>query len=198
MERRKTTWVLIVLLATGSHAFADMMPVSGLDGTDQSRAPLAVSSTCARMAFPCPATADVDPVYLNAGSRWFLPPLSEEAPSGSVSLAPKPLADGQGNLGLCLYALVGLGLFHSVPLAKKFRFSHVPDWYHSGGPAQIGHSLLMAPDCLSPAPLCGFIQPDDTEVDRLPQYFRGTLLSLLQRSRYTPTPLPSRGPPSPA
>ena len=103
--------------------------------------------------------------------------------------------DEQDSLGLCLFALLGLGLCKSAPYVKKFSFGTVPEWYHSGGPSQIGHCFAISPDCLSCAPVVCFIQPDCEGKDVTPQYFSGAIAALLRKSQFAPTTLASRGPP---
>jgi hypothetical protein len=105
------------------------------------------------------------------------------------------LVEGQSSLDLFLYALMGLGLCRSAPWVKKFSFDLIPDWYHSSGPFQIGHSLAVGPD-LCFAPVYCFVQPDCRAQDCPPQYYRGTIVSLWRKSQFTPTILASRGPPS--
>jgi hypothetical protein len=103
---------------------------------------------------------------------------------------------GPGSLNLCLSALLGLGLFSSTHLVKKLSFGFIPEWYHNGGPAQIGHSYALAPDSLCPAPIFCFIQPICTAEDSLIQHRQRTVMSIWRKSQFTPDVLTSRGPPS--
>jgi hypothetical protein len=107
-----------------------------------------------------------------------------------------PLTEGQGSLSLCLYGLISFGVFRSASSIRKLSFGQIPDWYHTGGPSQIGHSFAISPDCLCSAPVCCFIQPECGAEDCQPQYDRGTIASLLRKSQFTPTALASRGPPN--
>jgi hypothetical protein len=104
------------------------------------------------------------------------------------------LTEGQSSFSLCLYALLGLGLCRSAPLVKKLSFGGVRDWYHHGGPYQIGHSYAIGPECVCAVAVC-FIQPDCLPEELVPPYHRGTIASLVWKSQSRPTILASRGPP---
>jgi hypothetical protein len=104
--------------------------------------------------------------------------------------------NGPGSLNLCLSALIGLGLCSSAHFVKKLSFSFVPEWYHNGGPFQIGHSYAISPESLCPVPAFCFIQPTCTMVeDSFILYRLGTIVSLWRKSQFIPTVIASRGPP---
>lgn len=139
-------------------------------------------------------------------------PLLDTACTGIPSLCGKPLsavpsdeppqearqayiqADHLNSLGLCLSALLGLGLCKSVPWVKKFSFTVVPAWYHDGGPAQIGHSFAVTPDCVCMAPVC-FVQPDVPAEDSIPGWRFSAIVSLWRTSQFTPAVCAGRAPP---
>jgi len=108
---------------------------------------------------------------------------------------PQILTDGQSSLSLCVSALLGLGLCSSAHCLKKLHFGHIPEWYHNGGPWQIGHSLAINPDSICPVPAYCFVQPTHAAEDRIPQYRSGTVVSLWRKSQFTPDVIASRGPP---
>jgi hypothetical protein len=122
-------------------------------------------------------------------------PAGIEAGQASETRPAQILTDRQNSLTLCLYALLGLGLCRSAPFVKKLHLGCIPDWYHSGGPSQIGHSFAISPDCLTAAPVVCFIQPAGETEDVAPAYFSGAIAALLRKSQFTPTALASRGPP---
>jgi hypothetical protein len=126
----------------------------------------------------------------------FLPRLQAPvAPTGGI-LQPAPvLSDGQSSLGLCVYALLSLGLFHSAGLVKKLSLGSIPSWYHDGAPHQIGHSHAIAPELRSISIHC-FVQPKCKAPERPSQYDRGAIVSLWRKSQFAPALLASRGPPS--
>ena len=105
------------------------------------------------------------------------------------------LTDGQNSFSLCLYALLGLGLCKSVPLVRKVSFGYIPQWYHDGGPVQVGHSFAISPDCLCSAPVC-FVQPDGPAENPIPRYDFPTVVSRWRNSQLTPAVFASRAPPS--
>ena len=104
--------------------------------------------------------------------------------------------NGPGSLNLCLSALLGLGLFSSAHFVKKLSFSFVPEWYHNGGPFQIGHSYALTPDSLCPVPVYCFIQPVYMAEDSFIQHRYRTVVSIWRKSQFTPTVIASRGPPN--
>jgi hypothetical protein len=197
-RRNEIIPVLIGALALCATVRADMVPLSPTDVGYQTW-----SQTCvpADLLPPSPLNSCIDSggvADLDPASVGFLFEPTQEAGQNRETKPAQILADRQNSFSLCLYALFGLGLCRSAPFVKKFHFGCIPDWYHTGGPAQIGHSFAIAPDCLSPAPVHCFIQPDSiagTE-NALPQYCRGTVVSLWRKSQFTPAVLASRGPPS--
>jgi hypothetical protein len=125
----------------------------------------------------------------------YLPVAGVEGEQASEAQPVRLLAEGQGSLSLCLYGLIGLGAFRSGSWMKRLSFGVIPDWYHTGGPAQIGHSFAISPDCLCPTPVCCFVQPEGRADDGTPKYRQGTIVSLWRQSQFTPAVLASRGPP---
>lgn len=106
------------------------------------------------------------------------------------------ITDGQSSLSLCLSALIGLGLCSSAHCLKKLHFGFIPEWYHSGGPFQIGHSIVVNPDSICPAPAYCFVQPVLTAENPMPISRLRNIVSLWRESQYTPEVLFSRGPPN--
>ena len=113
----------------------------------------------------------------------------------SQTRPPQILMEGESNLNLCLSALICLGLCSSSHYVKKLSFGFIPEWYHDGGPFQIGHSIAVSPDSVCSAPLCCFVQPVWTPEDRALQYRLGTIVSLWRESQFTSDVLAARGPP---
>jgi hypothetical protein len=96
-------------------------------------------------------------------------------------------------LGLLLREL---GLCHSIRGAKKLSFGFPPQWYHNGGPFQIGHSIAVDLDSVCPVPVCCFAQPVHSVADVALQRHFGTVVSLWRKSQFTPAVLMRRGPPN--
>lgn len=193
-EEKLITSVIGVLFITMT-VHADMMPMSAPDiGCGKSpyvlcgQTDLRYTDFSNPLNYPGVADLDLWPI-------GFLP--EPTADTGQTSELQNLLSftDGPGNFALCLYALVGLGLFKSAPWVKKLSFSSVPEWYHNGGPLQIGHSIAVNLDSVCPVPVYCFVQPVHTAEDLMPKYRSGTILSLWRKSQFTPNVLASRGPP---
>ncbi len=195
INRRKLliTVGLGLLVTTG--VYADMTPVSRIDaGRRQS------PYVCGRTDFQytnlfspsnCPSVAGPD-----LWSVEFLSRTNADVSRTSEIQQPQILTDGQGSFNLCLSALIGLGLCGSAHWVKKLSFGFVPEWYHNGGPFQIGHSFAVTPESLCHAPVCCFIQPVCMVEDSIPQYRLGTVVFLWRKSQFTPCVLAPRGPPN--
>lgn len=193
IDRRKILTAVIGVLVVMSAVYADMIPVSRLDAERQQPAHICgradVQYTNLSSPSNCLSVADLD-----LWSVEFLPKVNSDIGQTSGMQNPQILTDGTGSFSLCLSALIGLGMFSSAHLVKRLSFSFVPEWYHNGGPFQIGHSHAM-PDSLCPVPVCCFIQPVYTVEDSLLQYRLRTVVSLWRKSQFTPTVLVPRGPP---
>ena len=113
----------------------------------------------------------------------------------SQTRPPQILTDGQSSLSLCLSALIGFGLCSSAHCLKKINFGFIPEWYHNGGPTQIGHSFAVNPDTICPAPAYCFIQPDHEAEEPMPITRMRDIISLWRQSQFTPDVIASRGPP---
>lgn len=194
MNGKGTILVLFVVLVCTASVYADMMPV-----------PIASSG---RVQSPCIAYDQIDPLYTDLSGPfsypgvadldlWPVEPLPE--PTADVEQTPElqnllSFADGPGSFALCLYALMGLGLFKSAPWVKKLSFEFIPEWYHDGGPFQIGHSHVITPETLYPVQVCCFIRPACMVESHIPHSL-GTITSLWRKSQFTSSIIASRGPP---
>jgi hypothetical protein len=105
------------------------------------------------------------------------------------------LKNEQSSLVFCLSALIGMGFCGSAHWMKKHSLGFIPEWYHSGGPAQIGHSFAISPDLLRTPPAFCFIQPVLDVEDSIEQFRLGIVISLWRKSQFTPNVLASRAPP---
>jgi hypothetical protein len=103
--------------------------------------------------------------------------------------------DGQGSLGLCLCALLGLGMCRSVSVVKRFSFGVMSEWYHDGGAIQIGHSHAAPPDCVFSNSVCCFVQPEKSTEENSTLSGCASIISRWRTSQFTPAVLASRGPP---
>ena len=83
-------------------------------------------------------------------------PLRARADRNVLELPPGP-----SSATLFLSALAGFGAWHLGRSARKFHLiSHLPEWYHTGGPVQVGHATPLDLEfSLSAMPLCQFDTP---------------------------------------
>lgn len=68
------------------------------------------------------------------------------------------LPPGPDSTTLFLSALASLGVWHLGRSAKKINLAHLPDWYHTGGPIQIGHTFVLDLE-FNALPPCSLDQP---------------------------------------
>ena len=194
IDRRSIIPVFALALVAAAAVRADMVPGCRSDAECRQ------ASRIGDQICPLPANSPKPHAFL-AGSVGlsplpigFLPEAETDAAQTCAAQPVQPLTEGQGSLSLCLYGLISVGVFRSALSIRKLSLGPIPDWYHEGGPFQIGHRLAIGPD-LHFAPVYCFIQPDCTAEDCLPQYHQGTIASLWRKSQFTPAGLASRGPP---
>ena len=132
---------------------------------------------------------------LNLGPVDFLAEANADVTQIYEIQHPQSLANGPSSFNLCMSALLGLGLCSSAHWVKRLSIGFVPEWYHNGGPFQIGHSYAVTPESLCPAAAYCFIQPVFTVEDSLPQYRLRAVTYLWRKSQFTPVILAPRGPP---
>jgi hypothetical protein len=113
----------------------------------------------------------------------------------SLTQGAKILTDGKKSFHLCLSALKSLGLCISARCLNEVNLAFIPEWYHNGGPCQIGRSFAVNRDSICPARVYCFIQPDHMAEDLKPIYCLKDTVSRWRESRVTPDVLYSRGPP---
>lgn len=194
IERRPILAAVLGVFALTATIHADMMSPSSLHGGYQQSPRACVTTdqqyTNLSSPFGCPSITNLDLPPVKS-----LPGLKGDAEQARQMQPVQVLSDGQTSFSLCLYALLGLGLCKSAPFVKKLSFGCIPDWYHNGGPFQIGHSHAIGPESLCSAQVCCFVQPVCTAEDISPEYYKGTIASLLRKSQFIPTILAARGPP---
>jgi hypothetical protein len=139
--------------------------------------------------------ADLSVTDVNWWPFEFPPETSADAGQIFDPQHPQSFTSGPSSLNLCLSALIGLGLCSSAHYVKRLHFGSIPQWYHHGGPFQIGHSLAVNPAFVCPVPACCFVQPAHTAENIIPQHRSGTIVSLWRESQFTPDVIAARGPP---
>jgi hypothetical protein len=194
LKGRRIIAPILGVLVIASAGYADMFPVSAVDiGCRQSPAVcgsslLLPANSSSLFDYPDITVPDLRHIK-------FLPKANADAGQTSQVQAPLTLTNGPDSLALCLSALMGLGLCSSVHWIRRLSFGFVPQWYHDGGPFQIGHSHAIMPNSLCPVRTCCFIQPVGTAEDSLAQYRLRAGMSVWRKSRLTRGALVSRGPP---
>ena len=191
---RRYILTFIGMLVFTAAVHADMMPVSQ-EGAVCRQSP----ESCARADLQrenLSGTSDFTGIAdLDLWSVELLPEADAEIGQTSEIQHLQILTNGSDSLKLCLSALISLGLCCSTQWVKRLSLGFVPEWYHQGGPFQIGHSHALMPGTLCPTQVCCFIQPFCMEDNHLPQYRLKTVISLWRKSQFTPDVLASRGPP---
>lgn len=71
-------------------------------------------------------------------------------PGAALPVAAAPDADAfqdlppaPSSMALVLSALASLGAYQGVRSLKRLHLSFTPDWYHTGGPLQVGHATPL-------------------------------------------------------
>jgi hypothetical protein len=190
----RTFVALLVVFGAASVVHADMMPA-------------------ARGPFHDPAhsicdSAEQPRIDLHEASQIFLGDIGTHLPPSVFGLhlpartqqmgdsrAICVLEERASSFSLCLYALIGAGLFQSGHWIKRSSLAFVPEWYHLGGPSQIGRSMAISPDSLCSFEICCLQLQGEPEDLRL-EFNSGRSEPLLPKSLFTPNTHASRGPPT--
>jgi len=185
---------LVVVAVFGTTARADMMTAESMD-IEFLRPESVCGTNVARMAESADFSDFLSIVDVDFLAFDCTPVPFEHFEQTSQTQRPIILTDEQSSVGLCLSALIGLGVCSSAHCLKKLHFGFIPEWYHNGGPFQIGHSLAVNPDTSCPAPVYCFVQPDRKAENYMPLSRLRDIVSLWRQSQYTPDVIASRGPP---
>ncbi len=189
-SRRFIIAIFSVLIIT-SAVSAEMMSTPMLDNAHQQTAKVSEQTIL---------QSNFSDTSFNSGlsdtDLWSFKITQEQDVTQSSQTQPQlVLENEQDSLSLCLSALMGLCLYSSLNYVRKLHFGFIPEWYHDGGPSQIGHSHVVMPHTLCPELVCCFIQPAWTTEPLIPQYFQRVIVSLWRKSQFTPDVIASRGPP---
>ena len=195
MNGKRTILVLFVVMVCTAYTYADMMPVPAASAergqsSDVTRVQTDLHCADSSSLFNYPSAAN-----LGLWPVGFLPDQTADTGHTPELQNLRSFTDGPGSLALCIYALIGLGLCQAAPWIKKISFEFMPEWYHDGGPFQIGHSFAVTPETLYPTPACCFVQPARMVESHIPKYSQKTIVSFWRKSQFTPDVIASRGPP---
>jgi hypothetical protein len=95
---------------------------------------------------------------LDSGLSDVLLPAGLAAADGPMH-KPGRLPEEPASLSLVLAGLGSLGAWQLGRAAKNAHFGQVPEWFHTGGPVQIGHAYAANPDCGAVFEVCAFDPP---------------------------------------
>ena len=192
-------WRRLILGIIGPMLFAafvraDMVPISKLEAEQQQALRVCgrteVQHTNLLSLYDSPNV-----VYLDLATVQLLPEAGADVRQTSQIPCTIDLSGGPSSYSMCLYALMGLGLCSAPQWIRRLSLGHIPEWYHDGGPLQIGHSLAVSPKSFYPVSVYCFVQPVGTTYRLKPQYCFRTVMSLWRKSQFAPDVIASRGPP---
>jgi hypothetical protein len=189
--------ILIAVLAgfvVTTAGYADMMPVAAPEAGVRHTNSSGCETSPVRTATPR-TTLDSGPSDFSARLGGYLHDPSAETASRSDLSDALVLTDRQNSLDLCLYALMGIGLYRSAPWLRRFSLGVVPDWYHTGAPLQVGTSVVVRPDCVAMACVC-FVQPEPPFAHNRPDYRPEAAVRLRRISQFATAADAPRGPPT--
>ncbi len=115
--------------------------------------------------------------------------------AGNRETAVRQLPGLPGSASLFVSAMLTVGAWQTVRKGGQLYLAHLPAWYHTGAPQQIGHKVICDPTAgFDLLPVCLF----DTPCDVKPVRFGATEHPLPARckSQYFLTVEAPRGPPS--
>jgi hypothetical protein len=195
IKLKKLILVAVCMWLITPAVYGDMTPLSRLGCNLQN----ASKNLCDESLLPHSNLSDksvfsgiIDADYSSVG---LIPESKAVIEQGSKAGHLEILKADSGSRSLCLYTLIGMGLCSSVTWVKRMSFGFIPEWYHNGGPHQVGHSYAVMPGTLKPVPVGCFVQPDYTGESLLTRCYKEIDISFLRNSQFTKDTLFYRGPP---
>ena len=140
-------------------------------------------------------TADPNPrniLDMAFGITTVRPAVDFSTPTES-EVKPIVLPSGPSSITLFFTAIGGLGVWQLGRSARngRFHFGHMPEWYHTGGPTQVGH--VVALDLQDQTPIfCCF---DRAGGRATLAYSLRRDIHMRRKSQFMLTPAAPRGPP---
>ncbi len=188
VELRKSIVAVAAILAVAASVRAGLTPASAADEAADAAYTLDLTQCREVLLF---GFSDRDPLAADTSAKRHFE-AEEVTTDGQAAIA---LTDGRSSFDICLYTLLGLGVFRSGHWVRRSSLGFIPEWYHSGAPQQIGHSHAVGPDAYCHAAVC-FVQPDVMPDRLMPLYDQGTVVLLVRTSQFISDVLASRAPPS--
>jgi len=136
---------LVALLCATCVAYGGLAPTDAASNTSlqSSNVP---SQFAANSSAGVQSLADLNALLGCPGSGL----LDAVRPGAALPVAAAPDADGfqelppaPSSLALVLSALASLGAYQGARSLKRLHLSFTPDWYHTGGPLQVGHATPL-------------------------------------------------------
>lgn len=193
--RRSLIFAVIGVLLSSVAVYADMAPMSRFNNEHQ-------KDVSACLPSDTPSTNQSGQYSRSILDDFGLGTIELEADAKIETEPPVQtqrtieLTGGPSSVSLCLYALMSLSLCSAPHWIRKLHFGHLPEWYHDGGPFQIGHSFAATPESLCTLQVYYFNPSSHLAEDFLPQYRQRDVISLWRESQFTPDAIASRGPPN--
>lgn len=152
MKSKRVNLIALLVALSANAAFADLSPPA-LTTAPQTVFSQATVDGGASQAQRADAAIDLWPGTVN-GEHAFAVARAHAADEAVV----REIRKSPNSLSLYLSVLVGVGGWHFVRSARHFGATVAPDWYHTGGPVQVGHVTPLDLSFGTP-PLCLFEQP---------------------------------------
>ena len=141
--RRVVVAVMVIALADaakGGISLQNNLPGVEPHFCDGSKPLIVDPSTCVQSAH------NLDTLFCTSSTGYY-----SALPSGETSFLAeslngdtlRELPPAPSSISLVLSALASLGAYHGARSLKRLHFDFTPEWYHSGGPAQIGHATPL-------------------------------------------------------
>jgi hypothetical protein len=125
---------------------------------DQNLSTEALSQVSTSVTASSYRSAVLDDLAFESAGFAFVDTSSGAADVSSDGEGVLRMPESPGSSALFLSAMMSLGAWHLIRSSREFHFGSMPEWYHSGGPKQIGHVTPFNLDFTS-LPLCLFDQP---------------------------------------
>lgn len=193
-----------VALAATSVVCADLRPVTNATDSSAFESKLAVEPVIDGSAAARPVELERQPFA--QGFPW----VSEVLPTESAGLSDNSksstgevltLPADRSSASLFLSALAGLGLWQLGRSAKNLHLGALPEWYHDGGPTQVGHATPLDLEfSLAAMPVCPFDSLVKQQPPIIPlllerQWWIHETVVFVVKSRHIPPTIDPRGPP---
>jgi hypothetical protein len=162
MSRKATPFLIVSLL--GWLSCAAPADVVGLASTIPCAATPPEGAPCLVQPLVPAGDAPLDDMnWLLRGRGDCQPGPREQQPSAALPMSGgvvRELPAAPSSLALVASAFAGLGVYHGLRSLRKLQFNvgTLPDWYHTGGPAQVGHATPFDLE-FGALPVCAFDEP---------------------------------------